>query len=483
MIGGKEVPLEGEELEEYESKFSELLEKQGTLVQPAVISEEYDDDGSQRTITTVVTRREIVTSGDADGVGKELETEGFHVEPEVLTEEQEGGLKRTITRVVTEEVEMGPAFDLGEFLGKQHIEGIETHPEIITKEQENGGTIVEAVPEKGALSDNTSDNQNNVVQGIMDKGEDENSQNETKVVTEEQDEDGTKRTITRVVTTKVGTSPMSEFGTQDSAVVEVLEKIQKEAGLEESETTTEEHEENGGKTTVTRVTTRKKIPEPKLMSDGQCREMLQQFEIETQASAQSEIAPVVSDVTEQDSGVVKRTVTKVVTRTVKTEPTIISGDEDSSIKEMMEQLKKQEKERQDPEIEAKGDDKRMVNTGIATKVYQTGLSETAGQENIGDSASEGSVSYQDTMGEDGTVTTVTTFETSSCTFEPMVLEEHADVLKEMLERSDDVSVETAPSAECEGHGDGHVVREMRREVREVTTMESKTELGKGYELL
>jgi hypothetical protein len=65
----------------------------------------------------------------------------------------------------------------------------------------------------------------------------------------------------------------------------------------------------------------------------------------------------------------------------------------------------------------------------------------------------------------------------------MVVEGQTDIVKDMLEKTDEFLVETAPLDEYEEHSDDNVMREVRREVREVTTMEATSELGKVYILL
>ena len=455
IVDGKEVPLEGEEWGQFESKFRDLLEKKGTYEQPTFATEEHDDGCTKKTITTVVTRHEekgpVVASDKTDSVEKESETEQCHVQSGVVTEEQDNGeVKTTITRVVTRNVEVEPALELGEHVGKKHIESSETPVEMITNDQGNDKirTNVEHLSESAAE--------------IMDQS------SEKEVITEEQDEDGTKTTITRVVTTTAERAPISDLATE-GAVGEIFEKIQKEAGLGESEITTEEHDEDGVKTTITRVITRKEISEPKLISDEQFRETFQPFHKETE-----QLEPVVTDISEEDDGIVKRTVTRTVTRTVKTEPILTSGDQDDSIKAMLEKLKEQEGNDQEyPQLEFRDDDDKMIETETAGQQHNTEIREDQAQE-IGDFPTERKVSHEETKDEDGTVTTITRIETHR----PMVLA-HPDVLKEMLERTDEHSLEIAPSVEHVDHSDDHVVRDVKTEVQEVTTMESTSALGKG----
>jgi hypothetical protein len=357
-------------------------------------------------------------------------------------------MKTTITRTITQNVEMEPTQNLAECLEKHYMGSLDSSQGMIIKD-------VETEPES--------------VQETI--HETESADKEDEVITEEKEEDGTRTTITRVVTTRVERAPDSL--TMQGDVGKILEEFQKDHALGQPEITTEEHEKHGVKTTITRVVTRKEITEPELISDEQRIETLEPFEIGTE-----QLDPVVTDITEEDDGVVKRTVTRTVTRTVKTEPIITSEDQGDSIKSILEELKKQERnDTEYPQIESEGDDERMAETGGTQ--YNTRLSEHLAQEKFGDFPNERNISYEVTKEDDGTVTTMTRIETTG----PMVLEDHPDVLKEVLERTDEHSLETAPSVEYVDHGDGHVVREVRREVREVTTMESTSALGKGLRIL
>jgi hypothetical protein len=434
IIDGQDFS-KGEDLEQYEAKFSGMWEKESVLDEPVIISEA----NSRRTITTVVTHKEetrpAVISEEACSMVKEvlakIETEGVYEEHVVPSEEQEDDwVKFEISSAVTQNVEMGPTSnvddqvtEVSEYVEKQRTDHGGTASKMINKEQEND---------------------RHTLKEIIDKAEKETPQYETELTTEELDEDGSKRIITAVVARNVEACSMASLATQDSAVSEILD---------ESEMTTEEHEENGVKTTITRVITRKEITEPELMSDKSYREMLQPLQIETEQSAKTETGPFV---TSEDK------------------------DKNDSIKELFEELKKQGG---NAVSDSECDDNGIMVSGVNPKEYKTKLSEPAGEEKISDSQTEENVSYQVTKNEDGTVTTITRVETYSSTFEPMVVEGQTDIVKDMLEKTDEFLVETAPLDEYEEHSDDNVMREVRREVREVTTMEATSELGKVYILL
>ena len=451
LIDGKEVPLEGEELEHYKSRI--VLEKEATSDLPFVTTEKYKEKETLKTITTVVINKQdtgpVVAIETDKSVSSDtlatMQAEGFQAEPVVHVEEQEENVvKRTITTAVTRKIEKAPSSEI---------------------EYQN----TELEKQKGNEESKQEDDESSIFSEIIDK---EMAESETEEITEEL-EDGTKRTTTRRITKNVETFPACGADGQDDTAMNILEKME-ESTSGESEMTTEVHEEDGVKTTVTRITTKEEIGEPVLISEEQYKEMLRQCDVQTEISAKPEADPVMLDVTEQgDDGTVTRTVTKVVTRTVETEPTFLMRDKDGSAGDLLQKLK---------ELESSTiSSAAPPDTGNETECKSELLGPES-KDKRSDIPIKENISYEVIQDKDGTVTTITRIETGTSGSTPVVLAEQHDVVKDVLERTHKMVVQTAPLVEYQEHNDGDLTREVRREVREVTTMESKSELGKilGY---
>lgn len=469
IVDGKDVPLEDEELKHYESG---MFEKEGTSDQPVFTTEKLQKKEISKTITTVVTRKQdtwpVVTwEGDKSALSdtlNKMKAEGFQAEPVVHIEKQEDdGVKKTITTVVTRKIEKGPSSEIDyqttEF-EKQDSEGFEAskanHPEGLEKDDK----------ESKRPDDETTDFPQNI--DCIDK---ERTENETKEITEEL-EDGLKRIITTRITKTVERSPEWNLGNQDCTAMDILEKMREEDNDGETEMTTEELEEDGVKTTITRITRRKEIGEPVLISEEQHREMLRQSDAKADYLADGEPKPVLLDVTEQGDGIVTQTVTKVVSRTMETEPTLAIGDEGGFMGDLLQKLKDRESSRIFSATRPDTDTEKTYDSAEELRVES--------EDKISHTPTEEKVSYEVAKGEDGTMTTITRIETGISSSKPVVLDERHDVVKDVLERTHQMVLQTAPMVEYEEHGEGDVVREVRREVREVTTMETTSELGKIF---
>ena len=471
IVDEKEVPLEDEELEYYESG---ILEKEGTSDQPVLTTGKLQEKEISKTITTVVTRKQdtspvLTWKGDKSALSdtlNKMNAEGFQAEPVVHIEKQEDdGVRKTITTVVTRKIEEDPSSEIDyqttEF-EKQDSEGFEAskdnHPKGLEKDDE----------ESKILDDETTDFPQKI--DCIDK---ERTVNETREMTEEL-EDGLKTITTTKITKTVERSPEWSLGNQGCTAMNILKKMGEEDNAGEIEMTTEELEEDGVKTTITKITRRKEIGEPVLISEEQYREMLGQSNAKADYSAEGEPKPVLLDVTEQGDGIVTQTVTKVVSRTMEREPSLATGDEGGSMGDLLQKFKERESSRIFSDTRPDNDPEKTYDN--AEELRQEG------EDKINHTPTEEKVSYEVTKDEDGTMTAITRTETGISSSKPVMLDEQHDVVKDVLERTHQIILQTAPMVEYKEHGEGDIVREVGREVREVTTMETTSELGKilGY---
>ena len=301
----------------------------------------------------------------------------------------------------------------------------------------------------------------------------EPSESSTKDVSINTEQDGDKK-ITQIVTTEVTRKLVKIIDGKevpmDDKDIEEYERtlgdmMGREGTLEQPVIVSEEHEDDGITRTTTTVVTCEGEAVSSEEADDMLKKILGQFETK-EFHSEPEV------VTEEREGEVKRTITRTVTRKVEmSSSTAYEG-------EKFEELEGKDQGEELDDITPKEDeheitDDKTVELQLESTEHQHELLDD-GEINI-ERPNEEKVSYEVIKDDDGTITKITTVETFSSTFEPR---ERPEVVKSMLEESGEMFVESAPNVEYEEHGDDHVVTQIKREVREVTTMESKTELGK-----